>query len=73
MDDFKQRAAEALELLPEDMRENAVAFLFEQAEKLRALKGLVQEGLDDVTAGRTSDWNMHAFLRRAEAGTSGHE
>ena len=70
MDDFKERAAAALELLPEDMRENAVAYLFEQAEKLRVLETLVQEGVDDVKAGRVSDWNLEDFLRRAKAGHS---
>lgn len=57
-----ERAAAALELLPEEMREPAVAYLFEQAEKFRVLKELVQEGLDDVEAGRVSE-----FLREARA------
>ncbi len=60
-----QRAAEALELLPEDMRETAVAYLLEQAEKFRLLKAQVAEGLDDVAAGRVSEWNFEEFLRRA--------
>jgi hypothetical protein len=61
-----QRAAEALELLPEDMRETAVAYLLEQAEKFRLLKAQVAEGLDDVAAGRVSEWNFEEFLRRAQ-------
>ena len=38
MKPFKERAAEALELLPEEMQERAVAYIFEQAEKYRVLK-----------------------------------
>jgi len=64
-----ERAAEALELLPEEMREPAVAYLLEQAEKYRLLKGLVAEGLDDVSAGRVSEWNFGDFLREARSRT----
>ena len=39
-----ERAAAALELLPEEMREPAVQYLLEQAEKFRILKELVSEG-----------------------------
>ncbi|HEV2626038.1 MAG TPA: hypothetical protein VGV62_13180 [Xanthobacteraceae bacterium] len=60
-----QRAAEALELLPEDMREPAVAYLLEQAEKFRALKEQIGEGMADVAAGRVSEWNFEEFLRQA--------
>jgi hypothetical protein len=60
-----EKAAEALELLPEDMREAAVAYLLEQAEKFRILKRQVSEGLDDVAAGRVSEWNFEEFLRQA--------
>lgn len=61
-----QEAAAALDLLPEEMREPAVAYLIEQAEKFRILKQAVAEGLDDVRAGKTSEWDFHAFLRAAE-------
>jgi hypothetical protein len=61
-----ERAAAALELLPEDLREPAVAYLLEQAEKFRLLKQFVEEGVDDVAAGRVSDWNFEDFLRTAE-------
>jgi hypothetical protein len=61
-----ERAAAALELLPEDLREPAVAYLLEQAEKFRLLKQVVEEGVDDVAAGRVSDWNFEDFLRKAE-------
>jgi hypothetical protein len=60
-----EKAAEALELLPEDMRETAVAYLLEQAEKFRVLKAQVTKGLDDVAAGHVSEWNFEEFLRQA--------
>jgi hypothetical protein len=60
-----EKAAEALDLLPEDMREPAVAYLLEQAEKFRVLKEQVAEGLDDVAAGRVSEWDFAEFLREA--------
>ncbi|HEY7301513.1 MAG TPA: hypothetical protein VH684_26785 [Xanthobacteraceae bacterium] len=62
-----ERAAAALELLPEEMREPAVAYLIEQAEKFRALKETVAEGMDDVASGRVLEWNFHDFLREARA------
>ncbi len=58
-------AAAALDLLPEEMREPAVAYLIEQAEKFRLLKQAVAEGLDDVQAQRVSEWDFHAFLKAA--------
>lgn len=67
MNTTTQKAAEALELLPEDMRKPAVAYIIEQAEKLRALKALVREGLDDVEAGRVAKWNLKEFLREARS------
>jgi hypothetical protein len=60
-----EKAAEALDLLPEDMREPAVAYLLEQAEKFRALKEQIAQGMDDVAAGRVSEWNFDEFLREA--------
>ncbi len=62
-----ERAAAALDLLPEEMREPAVAYLLEQAEKFRALKALVAEGMRDVDAGRVSEWNFDDFLREARS------
>jgi hypothetical protein len=67
MSTTSEKAAAALELLPEEMREAAVAYLFEQAEKFRVLKELVQEGLDDVEAGRVAEWNFGDFLREARS------
>jgi hypothetical protein len=60
-----EKAAAALDLLPEEMREPAVAYLLEQAEKFRALKELVAEGMDDAAAGRILEWNFQDFLREA--------
>ena len=60
-----EKAAEALELLPEEMRESAVAYLLEQGEKFRVLKEQIAEGLEDVKSGRVSEWNFEDFLRRA--------
>ena len=57
-----EKAAAALDLLPEEMREPAVAYLIEQAEKFRALKELVAEGMDDAAAGRILEWNFQDFL-----------
>ena len=62
-----EEAAAALELLPEEMREQAVAYLVEQAEKFRTLKQDVEAGMDDVRAGRLTEWNFGEFLRRAGA------
>ena len=67
MTSFTERTAAALDLLPEELREPAVACLLEQAEKHRVLKELVAEGLADVVAGRIMEWNFEDFLRRAQA------
>jgi predicted transcriptional regulator len=60
-----QKAAEALDLLPEDMRGPAVAYLLEQAEKFRVLKQAIDAGMDDIAAGRVSEWKFEDFLREA--------
>jgi len=60
-----ERAAEAHDLLPEEMREPAVAYLLEQAEKFRVLKEQIAEGMQDVALGRVSEWNFEEFLRQA--------
>jgi len=65
MTNTTEKAAAALELLPEEMREPAIQYLLEQAEKFRALKEAVAEGLDDVTRGRVSEWDFQDFLREA--------
>jgi predicted transcriptional regulator len=61
-----ERAAEALELLPEEMREPAVAYLIEQAEKFRVLKAEVEKGVASADAGRVREWDFGDFLRRAK-------
>ena len=60
-----EQAAAALDLLPEEMREPAIAYLLEQAEKFRVLKDLVAEGMEDVAAGRVLEWNFQDFLTDA--------
>jgi hypothetical protein len=62
-----EKAAEALNLLPEEMREPAVAYLLEQAEKFRALNEQIAEGVEDIASGRVSEWNFEEFLRHARA------
>jgi predicted transcriptional regulator len=61
-----EKAAEALDLLPEEMREPAVAYLLEQAEKFRVLKKEIDKGLADIDAGRVREWDFADFLRRAK-------
>jgi hypothetical protein len=65
MKTFTEQAAEALDLLPEQMRQPAVAYLFEQAEKFRVLKQLIDEGAADIEAGNVADWDFGDFLREA--------
>ncbi len=65
MIDIAKRAAEAIELLPPEMQEAAVAYLYEQGEKFRILKALVQEGIGDAEAGRVVEWNVEEFMHEA--------
>ena len=60
-----EKAAAALDLLPEEMRESAVAYILEQAERCRAHKSEVDMGLEDVAAGRVREWDFDDFQRRA--------
>jgi len=62
-----EKTAAALELLPEELREPAVAYLLEQAEKFRLLQEAVAEGMADVATGRVSEWKFEDFLREARA------
>jgi hypothetical protein len=68
MSDTTEKAAAALELLPEELREPAVAYLLEQAEKFRALQQDIEVGTRDVRAGRAREWDFGDFLRRARSG-----
>jgi len=47
------------------VRESAVAYLIEQAEKFRLLKERIDEGVEDLEAARVSEWNFKEFLHRA--------
>jgi len=60
-----EKATEALDLLPEDMREPVVAYLVEQTEKFRLLKSAIAEGMTDVNKGNITEWNIQEFLARA--------
>ena len=60
-----EKVAAALVLLPEEMRQPAIAYLLEQADKFCVLKELVAEGMDDVAAGRVLEWNFQDFLAKA--------
>ena len=70
MSSTTEKAAAALELLPEELREPAVAYLVEQAEKFRALQQDIKQGTDDISAGRMHEWDFADFLRRADASRS---
>jgi hypothetical protein len=70
MSDTSEKAAAALDLLPEELREPAVAYLLEQAEKFRALQKDIDKGMADVAAGRVRDWDFADFLRRARQSRS---
>lgn len=65
-----EKAAAALELLPEELREPAVAYLLEQAERFRALRHEIEKGAQDVDAGRVREWDFGDFLRRAQSAAS---
>lgn len=67
MSSAAEKAVEALELLPEDMREPAAEYLLSQAKKFRALKDVIDEGLTDEAAGRVRLWDLADFLRRARS------
>jgi hypothetical protein len=60
-----EKAVEALELLPEEIREPAADYLLSQARKFRALKDAIDEGLADEAAGRVRLWDLTDFLQRA--------
>ena len=60
-----EKAVEALELLPEDMREPVADYLLSQAKKFRALKDAVDVGLADEAAGRVRPWDLADVLQRA--------
>lgn len=67
MSKFSERAAAALERLPEDMQERAIAFLLEEADKLAALKTEIALGLADLDTGRVVSWDPQMFTNEIEA------
>jgi predicted transcriptional regulator len=69
MSSANEKLAEALELLPEEMREPAAAYMLSQAQKFRALKDAIDEGMADVEAGRVVPWDLEDVLKQARAQT----
>ena len=65
MNSAVEKAVEALELLPEEMQEQAASYLLAQARKFRALKDAIDEGMADVEAGHVVPWDLKKFLRLA--------
>jgi predicted transcriptional regulator len=65
MSSAAEKVAEALELLPEEMREPLAGYLLAQAKKFRALKDAIDKGLADEAAGRVRPWDFADFLQRA--------
>ena len=61
------KIVQALESMPEDMRESAAAYMLAQAEKFRVLKDAIDEGMADVEAGRVVPWDLGDFLKQARA------
>ncbi len=67
MSSAADKAIEAIELLPEEMREPAADYLLAQARKFNALKDAVDAGMADVEAGRVRMWDLQEFLVHARA------
>jgi predicted transcriptional regulator len=65
MSSAAEKLAEALELLPEEMREPVADYLLSQAKKFRALKDAIDAGLADEAAGRVVPWDLADFQQRA--------
>jgi len=66
-----EKAVEALELLPEEMLEQAADYLLSQAQKYRALKEAIDEGMADVGRGASflGIWkNSWRWLARKRSG-----
>ncbi|WP_295849359.1 hypothetical protein [Tardiphaga sp.] len=61
-----EKAIEALEAMPDEMRESAVAHLVRQVEKFKALKSAIDEGMADVEAGRVFPWDPEDIWQRAK-------
>jgi hypothetical protein len=65
MNAFTKKAAEALQQLPEELQQKAIAYLLEQGEKYRVLKEMLDEGEADIRAGNVSDWDFDEFMVEA--------
>jgi plasmid stabilization system protein ParE len=63
-----ERAAAALELLPKELHEAAVAYLQKQAQIFRELQERVEKGLRDAKNGSIREWGVEDFRRRAPYG-----
>jgi hypothetical protein len=61
------KVVEALELLPEEMRDPAAVYLLSQAKKFRALSDAIDEGMADLKADRMVPWDLKDFLKQARA------
>jgi predicted transcriptional regulator len=66
----QQKVTEALELLPEDLRDRAADSFLSYARKFKQLQAEIQLGLDDVEAGRVVPWDPDDFLKRAREASS---
>jgi len=65
-----EKVTEALELLPENMRDEAADNFLSYARRFRQLQAEIQLGLDDVAAGRVIPWDYDDFLKRAREAAS---
>ena len=66
MSKFSERAAAALELLPEELQEQIATYLVEEADKLEWLRREVALGIADAEAGRVVPWNPDEFFKIIE-------
>lgn len=67
MSKFSERAAAALEQLPDELQERAVSFFLEEVDKLAELKRAIALGMADVEAGRVVPWDPQKFSDRIDA------
>jgi hypothetical protein len=66
----EEKVTEALELLPEDIRDRAADKFLSYARELNQVRVEIQLGLDDVAAGRVVPWDVDDFLKRAREASS---
>ncbi|MDB5642346.1 MAG: hypothetical protein JWN07_1663 [Hyphomicrobiales bacterium] len=58
----QDEALRALQALPTELRERALARLKDEAERLQVLKQLIRDGLDDAESGDVTDWDPASLL-----------